>query len=113
MPIPPDSDPRKRRVLKAATAAARSGSSLMEESRGVAETPTANSTTDVSYESRTDVEGEERGQVQKFDSIEHQTNESRKHRWRRTKVTKTTVAVTVQESLDGIREKAMRIAKHR
>ena len=54
MPIPPDSDPRKRRVTKAATAAASSGSSHM----AVAETPTQQqSTTD---ESRMDVEGEER-----------------------------------------------------
>ena len=58
MPIPPDSDPRKRRVMQAATAAASSDSSQMEDSRGVAKTPTQqNLTTD---ESRMDVEGEER-----------------------------------------------------
>ena len=70
MAIPRDSDPRKRRVMKAATAAASSGSSQMEDSRGVAEAPTQqNSTTD---ESRMDAEGEER-RIQKFESAEHQT----------------------------------------
>ena len=58
MPIPPDSDPRKRRVKKAATAAASGGSSQMNDSRAVAETPTQhNSMTD---ESKMDVEGEDR-----------------------------------------------------
>ena len=72
MPIPPDSDPTKRRVMKAATAAASSGSSQMEDSRAVAETPRQqNSMTD---ESRLDVEGEER-RVPKFESKEHQTND--------------------------------------
>ena len=70
MPIPPDLDPRKKCVMKAATAAASSGSSQMEESRTVAETPTQKkSTTD---ESRMDVEGEER-RVQKFESTDFQT----------------------------------------
>ena len=54
MLIPPDSDPRKSRPMKAATAGASSGSSQMEDSRAVAGTPTQqNSTTD---ESRMDVE---------------------------------------------------------
>ena len=58
MPIPPDSDPRKTRVMKAATAAGSSGSSQMEDSRAVAETSTQqNSTID---ESRMDFEGGER-----------------------------------------------------
>ena len=48
VPIPLDSDPRERRVMKAATAFASSGSSLMESSCAVAD------------ESRMDVEGEER-----------------------------------------------------
>ena len=48
MPIPPDSDPRKRRAMKAVTAVASSGSSQMESSRAVAD------------ESRMDVEGEGR-----------------------------------------------------
>ena len=57
MPIQPEPDPRKRRVMKAATAAASSGSSQMEDSRAVVETPTKqNSMTD---EPRMDVEGEE------------------------------------------------------
>ena len=37
VPIPPDSDPRKRRAMKAVTAVARSGSSQMESSRAVAD----------------------------------------------------------------------------
>ena len=70
VPIPPHSDPRKRRVTKAATAAASSGRSQMEGGHAVAVTPKQqNETTD---ESRMDVEGEER-QVQKFDTTEHQT----------------------------------------
>ena len=48
MPIPPDSDPRKRRSMKAATAAASSSSSKMEISRAVAD------------ESRMDVEEEDK-----------------------------------------------------
>ena len=48
MPTPLDSDPRKRRAMKAATVAASSGSSQMEGSRAVAD------------ESRMDVEGDER-----------------------------------------------------
>ena len=60
VPIPLDSDPRKRHGMMAATAAASSGSSQMERSFAVAD------------ESRVDVEGEER-RIQKFDSIEDQT----------------------------------------
>ena len=57
MSIPPDSDPRKRRAIKAGAAVVSSASSQMEGSRAVAETPTQqNSTTD---ESRMDVEGGE------------------------------------------------------
>ena len=37
VPIPRDSDPRKRRAMKAVTAVARSGSSQMESSRAVAD----------------------------------------------------------------------------
>ena len=58
MPIPPDSDPRKRYAMKAATAAASSSGSQVEGSRAVAETPKQlNSMADAS---RTDVEEEER-----------------------------------------------------
>ena len=67
MPIPPDSDPRKRRAMKAATAAASSGSSQMEGSRAVAETPTQQNS--MADESRMDVEeGRERAnpEVRKF-----------------------------------------------
>ena len=48
VPIPPDSDPRKRRAMKAAIAVASSGSSQMDSNRAVTD------------ESRMDVEGEER-----------------------------------------------------
>ena len=48
VPIPPDSDPRKRRAMKAAIAVASSGSPQMD------------SNTAVANESRMDVEGEER-----------------------------------------------------
>ena len=58
MPIPLDSDPRKRRAMKAATAAASSSSSQMEGSRAVAEAPTQQSS--MAGGSRIDVEGEER-----------------------------------------------------
>ena len=51
VPIPPDSDPRKRRAMKAVTAVARSGSSQMESSRAVADGK------------RMDVEEEERYEV--------------------------------------------------
>ena len=37
VPIPPDSDPRKRRATKAVTAVARSGISQMESSRAAAD----------------------------------------------------------------------------
>ena len=51
VPIPFDSDPRKRCAMKAATAAASCGSSQMESSRAMAD------------ESRMDVEDEERDEV--------------------------------------------------
>ena len=57
MSIQPDSDPRKRRVMKAARAAASSSSSQMEGSRAVAETPAQQSS--MADGSRMDVEGEE------------------------------------------------------
>ena len=69
MPIPPDSDPRKRYAMKAATAAASSSGSQLKGSRAVAETPKQlNSMADVS---RTDVEEERR--IRKFEGTEHQT----------------------------------------
>ena len=78
--------------MKAATAAVSSGSSQKEDSR--AQTPTQQcSTTD---ESRIDVEAEEGDE----------SRSSTAPNTRRRIVTK----VTTQESLDGIREKAMRIA---
>ena len=58
MPFSPDSDPGKRRAMKAATAAVSSGSSQMEGSRAVAETPTQQNS--MAGESRMDVEEEER-----------------------------------------------------
>ena len=58
MPLPPDSDPRKRRGIKAATVASSSGSSQMEGNRAVAETAAQQKT--MTDESRMDVEGGER-----------------------------------------------------
>ena len=63
VPIPPDSDSRKRRAMKAATVDASSGRSQSESSFAVAD------------ESMMDVEGEER-RIQKFDRTEHQEEES-------------------------------------
>ena len=90
MPIPPDSDPRKRRAMNAATALASSGSSQMQENGAVAETPTRqNLTTDVSHESRMDVEEEERDESRSSTAQKKPDDElRRKHRWRRTKVTR-------------------------
>ena len=108
MPIPPDSDPRKRRVTKAATAAASSGSSQVEDSRAVAETPTQQkSTTD---ESRMDVEGEETDESRRSTAPNTRRRIATKTSLEENESGKTTVAVTTQESLDGIREKATRIA---
>ena len=108
MPIPPDSDPRKRRITKAATAAASSGSSQVEDSRAVAETPTQQkSTTD---ESRMDVEGEETDESRRSTAPNTRRRIATKTSLEENESGKTTVAVTTQESLDGIREKAMRIA---
>ena len=108
MPIPPDSDPRKRRVMKAATAAASSGSSQMEDSRAVAETPTQQkSTTD---ESRKDVEGEKTDESRRSTAPNTRRRIATKTSLEENESGKTTVAVTTKESLDGIREKAIRIA---
>ena len=99
MSIPPDPDPKKRRAMKAATVpASSSSSSQMEGSRAVAETPTQQNS--MAGGSRKDVEGEERDEATNCDntSLEEKKSDER------------TVAVTTQESLDGIREKPMRIA---
>ena len=95
--------------MKAATAAASSGTTQMEDSRAVAESLTQqNSTTD---ESRMNVEWEKRDEFrsstapntrQRF-ATETSLEENKKS-------DETTVAVTTQESPDGVREKAMRIA---
>ena len=58
MPIPPDSDLRRRRAMRAETEAASSSSSQMEGSRAVAETPTQQNSRAAG--SRMDVEGKER-----------------------------------------------------
>ena len=68
IPIPPDSDP-KRRAMKAATVAA-SNSSQMEGRHAVAETPTQQSSMAVG--SRMVVEEGER-RFQEFESTGHQT----------------------------------------
>ena len=71
MPIPPDSDPRKRYAMKAATAAVSSSGSQLKGSRAVAETPKQlNSKADGS---RTDVEEERERRIRKFEGTEHQT----------------------------------------
>ena len=141
MPIPPDSDSRKRRAMKAATVAASSGSSQMEGSRAVAEAPTQQNS--MADGSRMDVEGEERDEsrsstaqnIRRRTMAKTSTEESRmddeggggdefrsstvpnsrpriatKTSLEENKSDEKTVAVTTQESLDGIREKAMRIA---
>ena len=109
MPIPLDSDPRKRRIMKAATAAASRSSSQMEDSSAVAETPTQqNSTTD---ESIMDVEQEERDESRSSKAQNTRRRITTKTSLEENKSGETTVAVISQESLDGIREKA--ICKHR
>ena len=135
MPIPPDSDPRKRRAIKAATVVAISGSSQMEGNRAVAETPTQQHSR--ADGSRMDVEGEERDESRsskaqnirrrimtktsmKESRMDDDGEEGDVPNTRRRIATKTsleenniderTVAVTTQESLGGFREKAMRIA---
>ena len=77
MPIPPGSDPRKRRATKAAAVAASSGSSQTEGSRAVAETPTQQNS--MADEPRTDVEGGER-RIQKFEITGHPTPHNNKKR---------------------------------
>ena len=82
MPIPPDSDPRRRRAMKAATVAANSCSLQMEGSRAVAQAPTQQKS--MADGSIMDVEGG-------FEGTEHHTSteESRKkHHCKRTKVTR-------------------------
>ena len=69
IPIPRDSDPRKRRAMKAATVAA-SNSSQMEDRHAVAETPTQQSSMEGG--SRVVVEEGER-RFQEFESTGHQT----------------------------------------
>ena len=102
VPIPPDSDPRKRRSIKAATAVASGAScSQMESSHVVAD------------ESSMDDKGEKTNPEvrQKF---EHQAKhrDKKKHHWKRTKRDERVVAVTTQKSSDGIREKVMRDCEH-
>ena len=73
-PIPPDSDSSNRCAMKAATVAARSSGSQMEDSRAVAETPTRRNS--VADGSRMDVEEERERRIQKFERTEHQTTNS-------------------------------------
>ena len=102
MPIPPDSDPRRRRAMKAATVAASSGSSQMEGSRSVAEAPTQQNS--MVNESSMDDEGEEGDEFRPDDELRHKTP------LEENKSVEKKVAVTTQESSDGIREKTMKIA---
>ena len=98
VPIPLGTDPRERGVMKAATAVASSGSSQMESSRAVAD------------ESRMDVEGEERDESRSSTEPNTRRKIVTKTSWEKSKSDEGAVAVTTQESSDGIREKAMRIA---
>ena len=79
----------------------------MEDSRAVAETPTQqNSMTD---KSRMDVEGEKRDESRSSTAPNTRRRIATKTSLEENKSDETTVAVTTPESLDGIREKAMRI----
>ena len=113
MPNPLDSDSRKRRAVKAATAVASSCSSQMEGSRAVAETPTQQNS--LADRSGKDVEEEERDEYRS----------STAPNTRRRIATKTSLdesrtddegeegdefRSSTQESWDGICEEAMRIA---
>ena len=73
VPIPPDSDLRERRVMKAATALASSGSSRMASSRAVAD------------ESRMDVEGEERDELRSSTEPNTRRRILTKTSWKRAK----------------------------
>ena len=91
VPIPLDSDPRERRVRKAATALASSGSSRMESSCAVAD------------ESRMDVEGEERDELRSSTEPNTRRRIVTKTSWEESKSDEGAVAVTTKESSDGIR----------
>ena len=97
VPIPPDSHPSQRCAMKAATAVASSGSSPMESSCATAD------------ESRMDVEEEERDESRGSTAPKTRRRIVTKTSLEENKSDKTTVAVTSQESSDGIREKAIRI----
>ena len=98
MPIPLDSDPRKRRAMNAMTADASSGSSQMESSHAVAD------------ESRMVVEEEERDEFRSSKAQNIRRRIMKKASMEESKSDERKVAVTTQESSDGIREKALRIA---
>ena len=97
VPISLDADSRKRRVMKAVTAVASSRSSQMEDCA-------------VADESRMDVEEEERSESRSSTELNTRRRIATKTSMDEGRSDETTVAVTTQESLDGIREKAMRIA---
>ena len=97
VPIPPDSDPRKRQAMKAATVAARS-SSQMEGNCAVAD------------ESRMEVEEEERDELSSSAVPNTRRRITTTTPLEESKIDEISMAVTTQESSDGIREKAMRIA---
>ena len=103
VPIPPGSDPRERRVMKAATVAASSGGSQMEDSRAVAETPTQQHS--MADESRMKVERKERDESRSSTEPNTRRRIATKTSMEESRSDETTVAVTTQESLDGIRER--------
>ena len=79
-PITLDSDPRKRRAVKAVTAAALSSSSQMEGSRTVAETPTQQN-----IEKTHTCDGLRLHENELFQRLkQYQKNRQRALRWRKT-----------------------------
>ena len=80
MPIPPESVLSIRRVMKAATAAASSGNSQMEDSRAVAETPTQEGS--MTDESRMDVEEKRETNTKVRERRTPDEEQRRKLRWR-------------------------------
>ena len=94
--------------MQAATVAASSSSSQMESSHAVAETPTQQKS--MAGKSRMDVEEEERDELRSSAVPNTRRRLTTTTPLEESKSDERAVAVTTQESSDGIREKAMRIA---
>ena len=99
MPIPPDSDPRKRR--------AHEGSDSSCEQWQLTDGRQPCSCRDAE---RMDVGEEERDESRRSKAQNTRRRITTKTSLEENKSDETTVAATTQESLEGIREKAMRIA---